>query len=247
MGMGVGVNRVKVAFIVIVIVIVGTIYLVTQKDTSEAIGIWINEKLSHQKIEVSEGPLVEKVKPPLIIKVERPDIKASAKFAFHYKLYGKGDIVMNAETVSWKIASLDQAQIVWEGADHQIEAYSRNPFLPPLSASETLFNKTPRLDYLTSPEIFPLSSSEPKVVKIQDRTVTDSKPYDWSCLVTGEETLNSMAGEFPVQVITCVVSGGKSGIETFKYSKAHGHWIARERSGFDLPKLTVELVSYSAE
>ncbi len=54
----------------------------------------------------------------------------------------------------------------------------------------------------------------------------------------------SMGGEFPVEIVTCVVQGGKTGTETFKYSKLHGHWIYRERSGFGLPRLTVELVSY---
>lgn len=242
-----GVNKGKVILILAGVLFCAFMYAATNKDFTDAVGIWINENLGSKKLEVTEGTLEEKAKPPVIIKIERPEPKPSAKFTFHYKLYGRGDLVTNAETVNWKIAAIDETQVTWESDSHTFEAFSRNPFLPPLSAPESLFNKTPRLDYLSPTEIFPLTSSEPKVVRIQDRTVTDSKPYEWSCLITGSEKLNTMAGEFPVEVVTCVASGFKTGTETFKYSKAHGHWIVRERRGFDQPMLSVELVSYSAD
>lgn len=242
-----GVNKGKVILILLVAFVSAVMYVITDKEISEAIGIWVGENLGAKKIEVTIAPAAPAIKPVVILKVERPELKPTAKFAFHYKLQGKGGITINAETINWSIASMDQTQVTFESDDHLIWAYSRNPFLPPLAAPENLYNKTARLDYLTSSEVFPLTSNDRKVVKIQDRTTADSKPYDWSCLITGQENLTTMAGEFPVEIITCVATGGKTGTETFKYSKAHGHWIARERSGFDQPNLSVELVSYSAE
>lgn len=241
-----GVNVGKVILILIVLIIAGVIFLLTQKDGIQAISLWLGEVLNPDKIKVTIGPAgPAKPKAPVIIKLEKPKLKPSAKFAFHYKLYGKNQDVTNGETVHWQLVSADETQSTWESEDHNIEAYSANPFLPPLSAPVGLFNKTARLDYLSTSEIFPLTSSEPKVVRIQDRSATDSKPYNWSCLITGEETVAVMAGEYPVTVVTCVISGGKEGVETYKYSKLHNHWIYRERSGFAEPRLSVELVSYS--
>lgn len=239
-----GFNSGKVIGVTLGLIVAGLIYVFTQKEMIEAVSLWLGEALSQNKIKVTEVQEQEKAKPPLILYVEKPALKPGARFAFHYKLFGKSDLVTNAETVNWKILSLDDQQMTWESDTGWLEAYSRNPFLPPLTATETLYQATGRLDYLTAADVFPLSSSEPKVVRIQDRTLSDSLPYSWSCLITGQERMASMGGEFPVEIVTCVVQGGKTGTETFKYSKLHGHWIYRERSGFGLPRLTVELVSY---
>ncbi len=239
-----GFNSGKVIGITLGLIVAGLIYALTQKEMIEAVSLWLGEALSQNKIQVTESKPVEPVQAPLILYIEKPALKPSARFAFHYKLYAKNDLVLYAETVNWKIVSIDEQQVTWESDTNWLEAYSRNPFLPPLTATETLYQTTARRDYLTAADVFPISSSEPKAVRIQDRTVADSRPYTWSCLVTGQETLSSMGGEFPVEVVTCVAREGKIGTETFKYSKRHGHWIYRERSGFDLPRLTVELVSY---
>lgn len=242
-----GFNTGKVLLVLTSLIVAGLVYIFTQKDMIDAVAIAVADALKGEKIEVSEVKAQATLRVPKVLQVEKPTPKSSARFAFHYQLWSAHEIVTHAETVNWKVVSLDSQQVTWESDLGWIEAYSRNPFLPPLNATTSRYQPIERRDYLSEPDIFPVSNIEPKVIRVQDRTVSDSRPYEWSCLITGQENLSTMGGEFPVQVITCMVRGGQSGTETFKYSKAHGHWIYRERTGFGQPKLTVELVSYQDE
>lgn len=239
-----GFNSGKVFLIVLGLVTAGLIYIFTQKEMIDAVSLWISDVLSHNKIEITAAKVETVVKKPEVITLNRPEPKANAQFKFKYRIHGKDDMVLRAVTMTWKILAIDDSQITWESEDHEIESYARNPFLPPLKTTPTPFTGPEQLDYLTTPDIFPLSNTDPKAVQIQDRTWADSQPYQWSCLISSQENLKIEAGEFPVDVVTCLASGGKSGTEIFRYSRTHGHWIQRERNGFGLPKVSVELVGY---
>lgn len=242
-----GFNTGKVLLVLTGLIVAGLIYTLTRKDMIEAVAVSVTEALTQGPVQNSAPGAKETTKAPLILSIDKPKLSAQARFAFHYQLWSTHEQVTTAETVNWKIVSLDEEQVTWESDTGWIEAYRRNPFLPPLKATSSRYQNIERRDYLSDPHVFPVSSSEPRVFRIQDRTVADSRPYNWSCLITGQENLATMGGEFPVFIVTCVARGGQIGTETFKYSKHHGHWIYRERTGFGQPKLTVELVSYQDE